>query len=111
MLQSCIKIFYRMKRKVRLSEKEIEVIKKSAEEIFGKGTKVYLFGSRVDLKKRGGDIDLYIRPKFRNNLLEKRIKFLIKLWEELGEQKVDIILEKNPEREIEKIALKEGVEL
>ncbi|MDF2953007.1 MAG: hypothetical protein OD816_000252 [Thermodesulfobacterium sp.] len=40
-----------MERKIRLSEKEIEVIKKSAEEIFGKGTKVYLFGSRVDLKK------------------------------------------------------------
>jgi len=43
--------------------------------------------------------------------LEKRIKFLIKLWEELGEQKIDIVLEKDSEREIEKIALKEGVEL
>jgi len=29
----------------------------------------------------------------------------------LGEQKIDVILEKDPEREIEKIALKEGIEL
>jgi predicted nucleotidyltransferase len=100
-----------MSKKVRLSEKEIRVIKKSAEEIFGKGTKIYLFGSRVDLKKRGGDIDLYIKPKFKNNLLERRIKFLIKLYEELGEQKIDIVLENDSKKEIEILALKEGVEL
>jgi predicted nucleotidyltransferase len=100
-----------MSKKVRLSEKEIRVIKKSAEEIFGKGTKIYLFGSRVDLKKRGGDIDLYIKPKFKNNLLERRIKFLIKLYEELGEQKIDIVLENDSKKEIERLALKEGVEL
>jgi predicted nucleotidyltransferase len=100
-----------MSKKVRLSEKEIRVIRKSAEEIFGKGTKIYLFGSRVDLKKRGGDIDLYIKPKFKNNLLERRIKFLIKLYEELGEQKIDIVLENDSKKEIERLALKEGVEL
>lgn len=98
-------------KKIRLSEKEIEIIKRSAEEIFGKGTKVYLFGSRTDPSKRGGDIDLYIKPQIKENLFEKRIKFIIKLWEMLGEQKIDVILEKDPEREIEKIALKEGVEL
>jgi len=98
-------------KKIRLSEKEIEIIKRSAEEIFGKGTKVYLFGSRTDPSKRGGDIDLYIKPQVKENLFEKRIKFIIKLWEMLGEQKIDVILEKDPEREIEKIALKEGIEL
>jgi len=98
-------------KKIRLSEKEIEIIKRSAEEIFGKGTRVYLFGSRTDPSKRGGDIDLYIKPQIKENLFEKRIKFIIKLWEMLGEQKIDVILEKDPEREIEKIALKEGIEL
>ena len=48
---------------------------------------------------------------FKNNLLERKIKFLIKLWEKLGEQKIDIILERDPKRDIEKIALQEGVEL
>ena len=97
-------------QRVRLSKEEIKAIKETAEEIFGKGTKVYLFGSRVYLKK-GGDIDLYIKPMFKNNLLERKIKFLIKLWEKLGEQKIDIILERDPKRDIEKIALQEGVEL
>jgi len=39
-------------QKVRLSKEEIKAIKETAEEIFGKRTKVYLFGSRVYLKKR-----------------------------------------------------------
>ncbi|HEM56274.1 MAG: DNA polymerase subunit beta [Thermodesulfobacterium geofontis] len=96
---------------MRLSEKEIKIIKKCAEEVFGEGTKVYLFGSRVYPEKKGGDIDLYIIPKFKENLLEKRAKFLAKVWRELGEQKIDLILEKNSQRDIEKIALKEGIEL
>ncbi len=98
-------------RKIRISEKEVEIIKKSAEEVFGKGTKVYLFGSRVYPEKKGGDIDLYIKPQNKDNLFEKKIKFIAVLWERLGEQKIDVILEKNPARDIEKIALKEGVEL
>ncbi len=45
-------------RKIRLSDWQINAIKRSAEESFGKGTKVILFGSRVYPEKRGGDIDL-----------------------------------------------------
>jgi len=63
------------------------------------------------LKEKGGDIDLYIKPVFKDNLLERKLKFLTKLWEKLGEQKIDIILEKDLKRDIEKIALQEGVEL
>ena len=50
------------------------------------------------LKEKGGDIDLYIKPVFKDNLLERKLKFLTKLWEKLGEQKIDIILEKDPKR-------------
>ena len=39
---------------MRLSRKEIEIILKVANEIYGKGVKVYLFGSRTDENKRGG---------------------------------------------------------
>jgi len=45
---------------VRLSEYEIRIIKETAKEIFGKGAKVYIFGSRADLTKKGGDIDIFI---------------------------------------------------
>jgi len=45
---------------VRLSEYEIRTIKETAKEIFGKDVKVYIFGSRADLTKKGGDIDIFI---------------------------------------------------
>ena len=98
----------RLRRGVRLSEKEILFIKKWAELAFGKGTKVYLFGSRAYSEKKGGDIDLYVKPMGKNNLLERKVKFLAGIWAELG---VPVVIETDPERPIERIALKEGVEL
>lgn len=47
---------------MRLTEFERATIKKVFLEIFKEG-KIYLFGSRVDDTKLGGDIDLYLRPK------------------------------------------------
>ena len=46
---------------MRLSKREIEAILQVAEDIYGTDVKVYLFGSRVDDSRRGGDIDLLVR--------------------------------------------------
>ena len=46
---------------MRLSEKERESIKQAAKEVWGDKATIYLFGSRTDNTKRGGDIDLYIQ--------------------------------------------------
>lgn len=43
---------------MRLQSKEIQTIIHAAQEIYGDGVKVYLFGSRLYDTKRGGDIDL-----------------------------------------------------
>jgi len=96
---------------MRLAEYEKASIKRSFEEIFHDG-KVYLFGSRVDDTKRGGDIDLYLVPskKYDDERRKKR-QFLIKLDEYIGEQKIDVILAKDPNRRIEQVALRDGVEL
>ena len=77
---------------MRLSRKEIETILKVANEIYGKGVKVYLFGSRTDDNKRGGDIDLLLRrtPQSNGGIL-KRIRMAARLKELLGDQKIDII--------------------
>ena len=94
---------------MRLAKWEIEEIKKAARLVFGEDVKVLIFGSRVDDSKKGGDIDLYVitdTPTY-----EKKTKFWIELQERLGEQKIDIILSEDPNRTIEKVALKEGVEL
>jgi len=100
-----------MNKKVRLSEEEIKAIKETAEEIFGKKTKVYLFGSRADPNRKGGDIDLYIVPEDRSNLFDKELQFLTKLKIKLGDQKIDVVIQEDENRSIEREARRTGIEL
>jgi len=96
---------------MRLTYFEQNIIRKTFTEIFESGD-VYLFGSRVDNSKKGGDIDLYLVPdkKFEDES-DKTIQFLIKLDKDLGEQKIDVVLAKDKNRAIEKEALKKGINL
>ncbi len=95
---------------VRLNEDEISAIKRAFFETFGEG-KVILFGSRTDMSQRGGDIDLYLIPENRENIWEKRVRFLVKLDLYIGEQKVDVVIATQQNRLIEKEALEKGVVL
>lgn len=95
---------------MRLSQTYIEVIKKYFNQFFQNG-EIYLFGSRVDDSKKGGDIDLYLVLKEHSNLFEKKIKFLSRVKRELGEQKIDIVFNSDSSRLIEKEALKWGIRL
>ena len=96
---------------MRLSDFEQKMIKKAFGESFEEG-EIYLFGSRVDDTKKGGDIDLYLIPsqKFENER-DRKIEFLVKLDSYIGEQKIDVILAKDSSRLIEQEALKYGVRL
>lgn len=99
-----------MKPKVRLSEEEIKIIKEAAKEIFGENAKVYIFGSRTDLNKKGGDIDIFIETD-KNVSLEEELKFLAKLEIKGIERKVDLVV-KTPykkEKTIYKTAKETGV--
>jgi predicted nucleotidyltransferase len=95
---------------MRLNDLERNSIKKAFKDVFKNG-EIYLFGSRVDDNKRGGDIDLYIIPQIKENLREKKSLFLSKLYEYIGEQKIDIIIAKDKNRLIEQEAIKNGVRL
>jgi len=95
---------------MRLSKKYINTIKKYFKIIFNEG-EIYLFGSRVDDAKKGGDIDLYLAVVDYDNLFKKKIKFLSRVKKELGEQKIDIVFNKDPNRLIEQEALKWGIKL
>ena len=96
---------------MRLSTFEITAIKQNAKNIFGDAAKVYLFGSRVDDSKKGGDIDLYVISENQDNLYEKKIKFLSALDMSLGEQKIDVVIAKDKKRPIEQEAIAKGIEL
>jgi len=95
---------------MRISKNYINIFKEKFSEFFGEG-EIYLFGSRVDDNKKGGDIDLYLKVKNHSNLFEKKIKFLSRVKRELGEQKIDIIFNEDKNRLIEVEALKWGIKL
>jgi len=59
--------------KVRLSDFEIKLIKNLAEKIFG-DCEIYIFGSR--LKNKKGDIDIFIDPKDKSHLINKKTKII-----------------------------------
>ena len=91
---------------MRLDKKEISIIKFTFKEVFQNGD-IYLFGSRIDDNKKGGDIDLYLVTKYDFN---KELEFRVLLQERLEDQKIDIIFSKDKNRDIEKVALK-GIKL
>ena len=88
---------------MRLSTKEISIIKNKVKVIFGESL-IYLFGSRIDDRKKGGDIDLYIIAKINENLFEKQRKLKVVL-EDILYKPVDIIISTNKDRLIEKEAI------
>lgn len=98
---------------MRLTNFEQKSIKQTFLNIFKTG-KIYLFGSRVDDSKRGGDIDLYMVLDNREApdiIFDKKIAFLGELQSKIGEQKIDVVISKDKTRAIEKEALRTGIEL
>ena len=75
---------------MRLSEGEVDVLKKSIKELDNKA-KLYLFGSGTDISKRGGDIDLLI---ISNKIKRKNTrKIRLDFFQKFGEQKLDIVVD------------------
>jgi predicted nucleotidyltransferase len=93
---------------MRLTAKQHQAIKEAFHTIFHTG-EVYLFGSRVDDTEKGGDIDLYLHVRDQTDLAKKRIAFLVYLKRLIGEQKIDVVFQKDSTRLIEQEALKTGV--
>ncbi|PLB85643.1 DNA polymerase subunit beta [Dysgonamonadaceae bacterium] len=87
---------------MRLSVFEIETIKELAEKHFGEGTTVYLFGSRTDENKKGGDIDLFITNTDEKRLnIEAKVQFLAELKTKIGDRKIDVVFDNDFTRQKE----------
>lgn len=65
---------------MRLTTKQTAIIKQTTTKIVGENTQVFLFGSRTDDTKKGGDIDLLIETTFDLDILKQaQLKNLLEL--------------------------------
>ena len=78
---------------MRLNSKEVKSIREAFQ--FCAPTEkfdLYLFGSRTDDSKKGGDIDLLVvtEEPFKTSFVNLKAKIKLKIFETLDEQKIDI---------------------
>lgn len=72
-------------------------------------SKIYLFGSRVDDSKKGGDIDILILG-IRKLTWREKSKIELEFFKNFGEQKLDLVSFSYKDNDpFKKIALSEGV--
>lgn len=100
---------------MRLSSGQVEAIKQETEHFFGTQAEVWLFGSRVDDNRRGGDVDLYVRSGMSDadQLAAARFAFLARLKRRIGDRKIDLVLQRSGGEElpIHELARQQGVKL
>jgi len=79
---------------MRLTKKQQDAIRESFVAHFLAADRIWLFGSRADDSKKGGDIDFYIETYYEDSAIatEKKIKFLSDLKKRIGEQKIDVVI-------------------
>lgn len=95
---------------MRISQEQVQFLKKEIMTILPDAV-VYLFGSRTDDNKKGGDIDIMILADKRLHWKEKA-KIRWHYFEKYGEQKLDIISSTFKEEDpFKQIVLHEGIRL
>ena len=99
-------------KKIRLNSRYITTIKSLAKRYFNTN-KVYIFGSRADMGKKGGDIDIFLQTDTGKNLLERKIAFLREFEKECGEQRVDLVVRSKNDavHEIDQAVKERGVKI
>lgn len=95
---------------MRLTNAQIDTIRKAASQNFGEDALIWLFGSRLDDSKRGGDVDLYIEATHRDTLMsELRCKIAL---EDSLDLSVDLLVkELGKDKPIYNLAKTQGVRL
>jgi hypothetical protein len=100
---------------MRVSAGKLAILKHAIHAVFPPDARVFLFGSRIDDNKRGGDIDLMVVSDLRRDVLETaKIAAIAKIQVALGEQKIDLVVTNDPARDTRPVvreASLHGVEL
>lgn len=79
---------------MRLTHHQIETIRTHFATSFPLGDRLWLFGSRINPRAKGGDIDLYIETheQISRSVLQKKMCFLSRIKQDLGDQKIDVVI-------------------
>ncbi len=74
---------------MRVEKEYIDFLKREIKKV-NKSAEVYLFGSRVNDRKKGGDIDIFILSGKKLNPLKLAI-IKARFYQRFGERKIDLI--------------------
>ena len=91
---------------MRLTDREKEEIL-AAVRRFDENARVFLFGSRADDSKKGGDIDLLVLSEKISRVERTRIRRVI--CETIGDQKIDILIASDITDPFAKLARSSGI--
>ena len=95
---------------MRLTSEQAETIRSSIRLHLGMQSRIWLFGSRVDDQRRGGDVDLYVEPESSPALID-RLRCKVALADAL-DLNVDLIVQQpGSGLPIYRIARRHGVPL
>jgi hypothetical protein len=77
---------------MRLLQSQRQIILDTGRQHFGEGCEIWLFGSRVDDSRKGGDIDLMVFPP-RNEKIpySEKLAFRANLKRRIGDRKIDVL--------------------
>lgn len=103
---------------MRLTDRQIQVVKDAVARCFEQDAVVWVFGSRVDDRRRGGDFDFYIETPLQDSddIVAKKLDLLADLHAtpEFEDEKIDIVVNSAISGEdlpIYDVARREGVRL
>jgi predicted nucleotidyltransferase len=93
---------------MRITESEKNVIVEAVKNT-DPDARVWLFGSRTDDSKKGGDIDIAIFSEKINKDVMQEIAVRRFICSRIGEQKIDIVTTRDGKEAIFRLAMAEGI--
>jgi predicted nucleotidyltransferase len=90
---------------VRINEAEKRAVTEAVQAA-DRNARIWLFGSRAEDTKKGGDIDIAVLS--RNIGIAERMKIRRSIIDSLGEQKIDIVVSKDGSDPFFRLAVETG---
>ena len=103
---------------MRVTPEQIKVFEAYAHRYFGEDAGLWLFGSRADDRKRGGDYDFLVETNLTDpdEIVERKIALLVELQgtAQFEDEKVDLVVKRRDspfELPIYRVAMQQGVRI